>query len=94
MKIHGVKREWSHPIFCIKKHYCPHCNEMLEKTKTKTVVSSKSEEAKNCDFSQAGGDGYMIGNIKFVRTAFRCDKCDKTYSIEDLLEIEKGVLKG
>ena len=94
MKIHGVKREWSHPIFCIKKHYCPHCNEMLEKTKTETVVNSKSEEAKNYDFSQAGGDGYMMGNIKFIRTAFRCNKCDKTYSIEDLLEIEKGVLKG
>jgi hypothetical protein len=90
MKIHGVKREWSHPIFCIKKHYCPHCNEMLEKTKTETVVNSKSEEAKNYDFSQAGGDGYMMGNIKFIRTAFRCNKCDKTYSIKELLKIEKN----
>ena len=67
MKIHGVKREWSHPIFCMKKHYCPHCNEMLEKTKTETIVNSKSEKAKNYDFSQPGGDGYMMGNIKFVR---------------------------
>ena len=41
------------------------------------------------DFSQAGGDGYMMGNIKFIRTAFRCNKCDKTYSIEELLEIER-----
>ena len=63
MKMHGVKREWSHPIFCMKKHYCPHCNEMLEKTKTETIVNSKSEEAKNYDFSQPGGDGYMMGNI-------------------------------
>lgn len=89
MKIHGIKREWSHPIFCMKKHYCPHCNERLKKTKTETVVNSKSEEAKNYDFSQPGGDGYMIGNIKFVRTAFRCNKCNKIYSIEELLEIER-----
>ncbi len=31
----------------------------------------------------------MMGNIKFVRTAFRCNKCDKIYSIEELLEIER-----
>ena len=89
MKIHGVKREWSHPIFCMKKHYCPYCNERLEKTKTETIVNSKSEVAKNCDFSQPGSDGCMIGNVKFIRTAFRCNKCDKTYSIQKLLEIER-----
>ena len=89
MKIHGVKREWSHPIFCMKKHYCPLCSEMLEKTKTETMVHSKSEEAKNHDFSQPGGDGFMLGNIKFERTAFRCNKCNKTYSIKELLEIER-----
>ena len=67
---------------------------MFKKTKTEIVVNSKSEEAKNYDFSQVGSDGHKIANIKFIRTAFRCNKCDKTYSIEDLLEIEKGVLKG
>ena len=88
MKIHNVKREWTNPFFCMKKHYCSYCNERLEKTKTETVVNSKSEEAKNCDFSQPCSDGYMIGNVKFIRTAFRCNKCDKTYSIKELLEIE------
>ena len=66
MKIHGVKREYSHLIFCIKKHYCPFCNELLEKTKTETVVNSNSPEAKNFDFSNV--DGYMSGNIKFIKT--------------------------
>lgn len=89
MKIHGIKREWTHPIFCMKKHNCPHCRELLEKVKTETVVNSRSEEAKNYDFSQPGGDGFMIGNIKFVRTAFRCSKCDKIYSITELMEMEK-----
>ena len=65
MKIHGVKREWSHPIFCMKKHYCPYCNERLEKTKTETIVDSKSKEAKNSNFSNGGC--FMIRNIKFIR---------------------------
>ena len=85
MKIHGVKRELSHPIFCMKKHNCPSCNERLEKASMETVVNSKSKEAKDYDFS--GSDGFMVGNIKFIRTAFRCSQCDKTYSIKELLEI-------
>lgn len=84
MKVHGVKREWSHPIFCIKKHFCPYCNEQLEKIKPETVVNSKSEEAKNYDFSSV--DGFLVGNIKFIRTAFRCNKCDKIYTIKEVKE--------
>ena len=56
MKVHGVKREWSSPVFCLKTHYCPCCKEKLEKTKTETIVNSSSEEAKYYDFSDAGGD--------------------------------------
>ncbi len=86
MKSHGVKREWSHPIFCMKKHLCPVCRENLEKIKTETVINSPSEEAKHHDVSL--GDGYMAGNIKFIRTAFRCNTCQKTYSIQELKNIE------
>lgn len=89
MKTDGIKRELSHPIFCMKKHYCPYCNEKLEKTKTETIVNSKSEEAKNYDFSN--GDGFLVGNIKFIRTVFWCSKCDKSYSIEELLKNEKAI---
>ena len=77
-----------------KKYKCADCKVKLNRKKVSKIINTKSEEAKNYDFSQPGGDGYMIGNIKFVKTAFRCNKCDKTYSIEELLEIEKGVLKG
>ena len=86
MKTHGIKREWCSPVFGSRKHYCTYCNERLEKIKTKTVINSKSEEAKNYDFSFPGGDGFLIGNIKFIRTAFRCNKCDKTYSIKEVKE--------
>ena len=88
VKIHGVKREWSCPFFCIKKHYCPCCHERLEKTKTETVVNSQSEEVKNYDFSN--GDGFLSGNIKFIKTVFRCNKCDKTYTIKEVKENERS----
>ena len=86
MKIQNVKREWSNPVFCLKKHYCPNCNEKLKKIKTETVVDSKSEEAKNYDFSQAGGDEFLVGNVKFIKTAFRCDKCNTTYTAKEVKE--------
>lgn len=91
MKVHGIKREWSSPIFFLKTHYCPCCNERLEKTKTETIVNSASAEAKNYDFSS--GDSFMVGNIKFTRTAFRCNKCDKTYSVDELKKAEKASKK-
>lgn len=85
--INGVKREFSKPIFCLKKHYCPCCNEKLEKTTIETIVNSNSEEAKNYDFSN--GDNFMVGNVKFIKTAFRCNKCNKTYTIKELKESER-----
>ncbi len=93
MKVQGVKREWSNPIFCLKKHYCPHCNELLNKIKIETIVNSNSKEAKNFDFSSADGDGFLIGNIKFIRTAFRCNKCNKTYSIKEVKATEPSKKK-
>ncbi len=93
MKVHGVKREWDSPIFCLKKHYCPLCNQRLEKIKLETIVNSASPEAKNYDFSNAGGDTYLIGNIKFIKTAFRCNQCGKTYSIYELKKAEKASKK-
>lgn len=67
MKIHGVKREsgnllWLH----FRKHYCPICSSQLKVTKVSKIVNSKSEEAKNYDFSNV--DTYMVGNIEFILT--------------------------
>ena len=89
MKIHGVKREWSNPFWVrFKKHCCPACGGLLTATKVSKVVNSGSEEAKDYDFSSA--DTHMIGNIRFIRTAFRCDACDKVFSIREIREIERS----
>ena len=90
MKIHGVQRIWSSPIFLhFKKHYCPACSSELKPTKVAKVVNSKSEEAKKFDFS--AGDVYMLGNIKFIWTELKCVDCNCTYSIKEMKTIEKNM---
>ena len=85
MKIKGCRFTCENPIFVyLKKHYCPYCGEKLIRKKVSQIIHSDSEEAKNYDFSN--GDGFLVGNIKFIRTVFRCNKCDKTYTIKEVKE--------
>ena len=93
MKVHHVKRIWSRPLF-VKwgKHFCPVCGEDLQKIKISKIVNSQSEEAKDYDFSSAG-NGYMIGNVKFIWTEFACAHCNRNYSVNEIYDYEKtGVL--
>ena len=88
MKIHGVKRESSNPFWLrFKKHYCPNCMKLLTTAKESKIVNSKSEEAKNFDFLL--GDTYLVGNIKFIWTEFKCTACNKAYSTNKIRDIEK-----
>lgn len=92
MKIHGVKKIWSSPIFLyLKKHYCPACNSKLTPTKVSKIVNSKSEEAEKFDFS--AGDVLMCGNIKFIWKELQCNSCCCTYSINDVKVFEKKAKK-
>ena len=61
---------------------------LLTTTKASKVVNSKSEEAKNYDFSS--GDTFMAGNIKFIWTEFQCAACGKTFSINEIRKSEKN----
>lgn len=89
MKITGTKREWSSPFYVhFKKHNCPVCQKALTPAKVSEIVNSKSEEAKNYDFSN--GDGYMVGNVRFIRTELNCADCGKSYSIEEIKKYEKN----
>ena len=94
MKVHHVKRIWSRPLFMKwGKHFCPRCGDELQKVKISKIVNSQSEEAKNFDFSSPSGDGYMIGNVKFIWTEFYCGRCDKSFSINSIYQAEKQVKK-
>ncbi len=89
MKIHHVKRIWSRPFFVkFKKHYCPACGEELKKQKVSKIVNSKSDEAKNYDFSSF--DSYMIGNVKFIWKEFVCLMCNTSYSVDEIYQAEKA----
>jgi len=56
------------------------------------IVHSESEESKNYDFS--GGDTYLRGNIKFIWTVFLCKKCEKTFSVGEIYQLEKAAQKA
>ena len=95
MKVHHVKHIWSRPFLMNwRKPFCPLCGEKLQKIKISKIVHSQSEEAKDYDFSSPGGDGYMIGNVKFIWTEFYCDKCDKNFSINSIYQTEKEANKA
>ena len=88
MKIHGVKREWTKPLWVrLKKHYCPNCMEVLVTTKVSRVVDPKSDDGKNHDFSS--GDTHMMGNTKFIWTEFQCTSCGNRYSLQEIDASEK-----
>lgn len=95
MKVHHVKCIWSRPLLMkLGKHFCPACGEKLQRVKISKIVNSKSEEAKDYDFSSFDGDTYMIGNVKFIWTEFSCSKCRKNFSINDIYNPEKQSKKG
>jgi predicted RNA-binding Zn-ribbon protein involved in translation (DUF1610 family) len=89
LKIHGVQYTSKSPFYVnFKKHFCPVCHDRLGKTKVSRIVNSKSEEAKDYDFSD------LSGNIKFTWTEFKCPGCGRQYRIEEMKKIEKALKKS
>ncbi len=81
MKYNGVKRDYKNlPFVYLKKHACPKCNNELKPIKVSEIVDSKSERAKDFDFSS--DDTYLIGKIKFVWTELKCDDCGGQYTVD------------
>ena len=72
-----------------KKHNCPKCGTLLNCVKVSKIVHSKSPEAKDFNFSFSGGDGYMIGNVKFIWKEFECSNCKQHYTVNELKSIER-----
>ena len=93
MKYSGIKWMSESPFYVRwKKHFCPECNTQLGTIKVSRIVHSSSEEAKGFDFS-VGGETYMYGNVKFIWTEFKCPKCGKQLTIDEMKRIESGMSK-
>lgn len=91
MEYQHVQRISKSPLYVnLKKHYCPNCNSLLNKIKVSKIVNSESPEAKDLDFETL--DNFMIGNVKFIWTEFKCPHCGKQISVEEMKQIEKGKL--
>ena len=73
------------PIFVhFKKHYCPRCHARLKPSFVKYTVNSKSDNAKNYDFSN--GDSFFAGDVEFRERVFFCPTCDEKYPIKAILK--------
>ena len=87
-EIHHVKRIWSRPFFVkIKKQYCPTCGKKIKIQTVPKIVNSKSDEAKNYDFSSV--DSFMIGIFKFIWKEFVYLECNTRYSVNEIYQAEK-----
>ncbi len=71
-----------------KKHRCPSCDATLTVQTVKRVVNSKSEEAKNFDFSI--GDTFLIGDAEFAYKVFVCPDCAREYSVKEIKKYERS----
>ena len=88
--ITGIKYIYNASLFWVhcKKHFCPRCGTKAELGNETKIVNSRSAEAKNYDFFDAGGD-YMRGNVKFITRCFYCPDCQVNISFEDMKKHEK-----
>ena len=81
------------PIYThLKKHYCPNCGEKLEIGSIKTIVNSRSPEARNYDLSC--GDSTLIGNIEFYTAAFHCPQCLRDIPFKEMRRLEGYTNEG
>ena len=71
-----------------KKHFCPKCGTKLKLQYISKIVNSKSQEAKNYDFSI--GDTYFIGDVEFRTRYFYCSKCQLNFSFQEMKCYEKN----
>lgn len=88
MKYQHIQRIYKKPFYVnFKKHFCTDCGIKLKKVVLSKIVNSNSPEAKNYDFHTF--DNYMVGNVKFIWTAFQCPNCNRQFTIEEMKDIEK-----
>ena len=75
-------------VYC-KKHACPECETRLKTNYDSVVMNSNSPEAENYDFSIAGGDSYLTGDVEFRISYFKCPKCEFAISFDEMKKREK-----
>ncbi len=92
--IHGKKWDFAGVFFCKKPHFCPHCSNKLVVVNKQKVVNSRSEEAKEYDFSMPGGDGYLLGNVQFHWREFYCPHCHSEIPIAVQKQHERQLRKN
>ena len=68
-----------------KQHKCVDCKVKLKRKKVSKIINSESEEAKNYSFRVLHHS--LKGNVKFSWYEFECPICKKSFTVEQLEEI-------
>ena len=88
LKYLNIKRKWNIKEK-FKKHICPKCQSKMVFIKCSEIVDPKTERAKDFDWSQAGGEGHMIGKTKFIWDELKCINCDLQLTFKDFKNNKK-----
>lgn len=80
-------------VFSVKKHFCPLCGQKLKRIIRNKIVKKNSKDAYkyNFDFNHPGGP--PIGDIKkakFAWNEYKCNRCNKYFTIEQLQNIDSN----
>ena len=70
----------------VRKHTCPHCTTVMTTKKVSKTINSKSEEAKDFDFSHA--EISLHGDVEFTWFVFHCEKCNIDISRKEMKKYE------
>ena len=68
-----------------KKYKCVDCKVRLERKLISKIINTKSEEAKNYSFHIHRNT--ITGDVKFSWYEFECPICKKSFTVEQLEEI-------
>lgn len=77
----------ANPIYVhLLKHFCPQCGNRTKVSYISKTVNSKSEEARDYDFSIV--DTFYTGDVEFRTQCFYCELCDTNISVEEMKAFE------
>ena len=78
-------------IFLLRKNYCVHCGNLLNRKKIIRIIDGDSEEASHYGIS--GGEGgfiYSTADIRLTTYCLECKICNKTFTVKEQRVIAKA----
>lgn len=90
MKYNNIGWSIRSPFFAYcKKHFCPDCDERLQRVWASRIVNAESLEGRYGQYRFNFSDEATYGDVKMMWIAFTCPFCGRRVSVGELLAREK-----